>query len=116
MKREIDARVEEQKAPEQIGEWDWLAFAIGKLGGPRKAAVAIGVPYTAIYEWLENGLATAKFLHVSKLSKLADVPLQYLSRRLGPPDEQFSLKQKTDPQSTVNAITPPSLITRRKPG
>ena len=94
-KTKIEARTDEIEAPEAIDEWDWLGYAIGRLGGPRKAAVAIGAPYTAIYEWLEFGLAQAKFIHVVKISELANVPLQFLVRRMGPPaNEHLDPKER----------------------
>lgn len=66
------------------GRWDWLGFAVQRLGGIAKAAAAIGVSRQAIYTWLEEGLARVEFRNVARLSEAADVPMVYLMRRMGP--------------------------------
>ena len=68
-------------------DWDWLGYAIEKLGGPSKAAGQIGVSRQTIYVWLETGLAVSPFGKVVRIAQLADVPLEYLSRRMGPPED-----------------------------
>lgn len=63
---------------------DWLAVAIGNMGGIGQAARKMGVSRQTIYNWLEQGLGTIEFEKVVRLAKQADVPLDYIARRLGP--------------------------------
>ncbi len=77
-------------SPSVKGSWDWLGYAVEKLGGPGKAAAQIGISRQTLYTWLEEGLGSAPFRKVVKISELADVPLDYLQRRLGPYDEAAS--------------------------
>jgi len=67
----------------QTNDIDWLAFAVGKLGGPAQAGEQLGVTRQTIYTWLADGLAPVPFGMVIKISMLADVPLDYLSKRVG---------------------------------
>lgn len=64
--------------------WDWLAVAIGRLGGPSRAAEALNVSRQSVYTWLERGLGKVTFDKIYELHKKSDVPLEYLGRRLGP--------------------------------
>lgn len=72
------------------GTWDWLAYAVEKLGGPTKAAQAIGISRNTLYSYLAEGLGSAPFRRVVLISELADVPLEYLRRRLGPYDDEVA--------------------------
>jgi hypothetical protein len=75
----------------ETGDIDWLAFAVGKLGGPKQAGDKLGVTRQTIYTWLADGLASVPFGMVIKISKLADVPLDYLSRRVGFGDGKLAM-------------------------
>lgn len=66
------------------GEWDWLGYAIHKLGGPGKAAVRLGISRQTLYTYLGEGLGSAQFRTIIKLSQLASVPYEYLAKREGP--------------------------------
>lgn len=70
-----------------IGDWDWLGYAVEKMGGPSKAASKIGISRQTLYTWLEEGLGSAPFRKIVAISEVADVPLDYLKRRLGPFEE-----------------------------
>ena len=85
----LGAVLEERKKPAEplIGEWDWLGYAIGKLGGPTEAAAKLGITRQTIYTYLGEGLADAPFRDVISISNLADVPMQFLARRMGPYEE-----------------------------
>lgn len=61
---------------------DWLAVAVGNLGGIGPASRVLGFSRQTIYTWLEEGLGGVSFDKVTKLSQMGDVPLEYLSRRL----------------------------------
>ena len=74
-----------------MGPFDWLAIAIGNLGGPAAAARALGVSRQTVYGWVDDGLAKASFEKVVMLSVKADVPLEYLAKRLGPWDKPLEL-------------------------
>lgn len=65
---------------------DWLAFAIGRLGGPTRAAEKLGVSEQTVYTWLGKGLHKVQFSKMVALSKAAHVPLEYLGERMGPWD------------------------------
>jgi hypothetical protein len=67
-----------------LGPIDWLAAAIGILGGPIPASKEIGVSRNLVYNWLDNGIGPAAFSTVIKLSRLTNVPLEYLALRKGP--------------------------------
>ena len=66
---------------------DWLAVAIGNLGGPGPAARSLNVSRQTIYAWLSDGLAGVAFEKICLISSKGDVPLEYLARRLGPKSE-----------------------------
>lgn len=63
---------------------DWLAVAIGNIGGVGKAAKVMGVSRQTIYNWLDKGVGTIEFKEMVKLARIGDVPIEYLARRLGP--------------------------------
>jgi hypothetical protein len=63
---------------------DFLAAAIGVLGGIVPAAKQLEVSRNSIYRWLDNGIGPAAFSTVIKLARLTNVPLDYLARREGP--------------------------------
>jgi hypothetical protein len=66
----------------RAGHHDWLAWAIDRLGGVRPAAEKLGVSMEQVIAWLDRGLVDAPFGQILRLSKLADIPLHYLERRL----------------------------------
>jgi hypothetical protein len=63
---------------------DWLAFTIGRVGGPGPAARIFGVPSKTVVDWLEKGLGSVPFGRVCDIAKVGEVPLQCLAKRLGP--------------------------------
>jgi hypothetical protein len=67
----------------RAGHHDWLAWAIDRLGGVKPAAEKLGVPVEQVKAWLDHGLVDAPFGQILRLSKLADIPVYYLERRLG---------------------------------
>jgi hypothetical protein len=77
------------------GEWDWLGYAVHKLGGPAKAATTIGVSLRTLHTYLGEGLSGAPFREIILISKLADVPIDYLARRMGPPEEHHFARKKS---------------------
>jgi hypothetical protein len=66
-------------------EVDWLAFAIGNLGGFAKTAAAVGVSRDTISRWLNKGLLDARVCDVLLLAKKSTVPVELLLKRTGPP-------------------------------
>jgi len=83
--RRLRGREVAGKIPEETRKRvDWLAVAIGNLGGIESAALAVGVSKQTVYTWLDKGLARTEFSRVAALAEKGDVPLEYLSRRLGP--------------------------------
>jgi hypothetical protein len=75
---------------------DWLAVAIGNLGGPGPATRVLGLSRQTVYTWLNEGLGKTAFEHVVALSNAADVPLEYLARRLGPWAEALEVPRQED--------------------
>jgi hypothetical protein len=63
--------------------YDWLALAVRRLGGPDQAVHQIGISRSTLEKWLEDGLTTAPFGKVVRISELAHVSLECLKRRLG---------------------------------
>jgi hypothetical protein len=61
---------------------NWLAVAVAKLWGIGPASKSLGVSRQTIYAWLEHGLGGVSFDKVSKLSRMGDVPLECLAKRL----------------------------------
>jgi hypothetical protein len=68
----------------RLGQRDWIAWAIDRLGGVGPAAEKLMVPAEQVTAWLNHGLADASFDQILRLSKLTDVPAYYLERRLSP--------------------------------
>lgn len=73
---------------------DWLAVAIGNLGGVARAASTLHVQRQTVYNWLNQGLGNVEFSQVVEISKAGDVPLEYLARRLGPFDGELTLPKR----------------------
>lgn len=67
---------------ERLSSMDWLAVAIGNLGGVVPAAKALKVSRQTIHAWLTYGLADVSFDKIVRLSEGGDVPMEYLARRL----------------------------------
>jgi hypothetical protein len=93
---------------------DWLAFTIGRLGGPGPAARIFGVPSKTVLDWLEKGLGSVPFGRVCDIAKVGEVPLQCLAQRLGPwprnpdgslkmPDDFDGFTRRADLKRGVNA-------------
>ncbi len=83
---------------------DWLALALGTLGGAAPAARACGASQKTVYAWLNHGLGKAAFDKVVKLSEKSNVPLEYLARRLGPWRGPFKLPSWSDASQEIAEI------------
>lgn len=90
--REMAGRISEST----MRRVDWLAVAIGNLGGPNRAAKRLGLSPQTVYTWITKGLRGVDFAKVYNLSKEGDVPLEYLARRLGPWDGPMELPKLND--------------------
>jgi hypothetical protein len=66
------------------GDIDWLGVAIGRLGGPGRAATKLGISRQQVYRWLEAGLGQVSFAKIVLLSELSRIPLYVLAERLEP--------------------------------
>lgn len=75
------------KAAMRSGEnphrFDWLAAAIGILGGPEQAARELSISKQTVNAWLNRGLARATFDHVCELSSKSGIRTDFLRLRLG---------------------------------
>ena len=64
--------------------FDWLAVAIGNMGGIRGTCERLGVTRQTVYTWLSNGLGTLPFERVNQIAELGGIPLELLKQRMGP--------------------------------
>jgi len=67
--------------PTKTQNIDWLAVAIGNLGGPADASLKLGVSATTVYNWLGNGIRRLPFERVIQIAEAGDVPIEFLKRR-----------------------------------
>ena len=67
-----------------VNRVDWLAVAVGNVGGIPQMARKLGVKSKMVIHWLDHGLGAVAFETVVKLAWMGDVPLEFLARRLGP--------------------------------
>jgi len=67
-------------------DFDWLAVAIGNMGGVAAAAEKIGVSAQTVYTWLAQGVGTLSFGRVVQIAELGRIPLEAFKQRMGPVD------------------------------
>ncbi len=72
---------EERTSVNMVSKIDWLAVAIGNVGGVNGAAKRFNVQPATIYQWLNRGVGHLKFDRVVEISQAGNVPLDYLARR-----------------------------------
>jgi hypothetical protein len=68
------------------GEIDFLAAAIGRMGGVNAASKKLGVKPDTIVRWLERGVGTLPFSRVVEIAKAGGLPVELFRHRLGPFD------------------------------
>jgi hypothetical protein len=93
MQQEVRKREHVGRVDERTREFDWLAVAIGNLGGPGPAARAMSTSRQTIHNWLDQGVGHVAFDKVALLSQKARVPLELLRR--GPWKGEFDLPGRT---------------------
>jgi hypothetical protein len=76
--------LEDNKQLEQLNNVDWLAVAIGRMGGPQAAAEELGVTRQTVYSWLAQGLGTLPFNRVIEIAEKSRSTLEVLKQRTGP--------------------------------
>jgi hypothetical protein len=87
-------------------EFDWLAYALGKIGDHGKsragenllqaAARELGVTRQRIISWLEKGIGHLTFSQVADLADRAGVPVDMLKSRCGPHDYSYEEDDKAE--------------------
>ena len=68
-----------------VEDFDWLAVAIGHVGGIRPAAKLLGKSPITIRKWLAKGLLDTRLEDLLLLAKKGHVEIEHLIERVGPP-------------------------------
>ena len=67
-----------------ISDIDWLAVAIGRIGGIKAAARRMKVQDRTVRNWKERGVGNLELNTVVQLAKLGGIPMLLLAERMGP--------------------------------